>query len=64
MDPDKFRARLADAAKNGKLNLGFCELTSLPATYIREIKAWDWSKCLSTQHCSRRLWRTVISLCG
>ena len=38
MDQEKFRSRLADAGKYGKLNLGFCELTTLPASYIREIR--------------------------
>ena len=39
MDTAKFHQRLAEAQKNGKLNLGFCELTSLPVSFIKEIKA-------------------------
>ena len=36
---EKFAARLADAARTGKLALTFCELTQLPAAAVREIKA-------------------------
>ena len=38
METTKFHQRLAEAQKTGKLNLGFCELTSLPVAYIKEIK--------------------------
>ena len=38
LDAGRFQQKLAEATKTGKLNLGFCELTSLPATYIKDIK--------------------------